>query len=82
MSQGEAPLLLTVKQTGKLMGKTEAGVRHLIFYDVGGFSSKCVVRIGRSVRVREDRLAEFIEHYTGAPPFVYSDVDAESGGAA
>ena len=82
MSHANVPGLLTVRQTAKLMGKTEAGVRHLIFYDVGGFSSKCVVRIGRSVRIREDRLADYIEQHTGLPPFVYSDVDAESGGAA
>ena len=72
MSQGEAPLLLTVKQTGKLMGKTEAGVRHLIFYAEENDFADCVVRIGRSVRLREDRLAEYIERHTAAPPLSYS----------
>lgn len=65
----KAPQLLTVADARDRLDKTESGIRHMIFYDVDGFASRCVVRIGRSVRIREDRLAEFIEEKTGAPPY-------------
>ena len=69
MSAKEAPQLLTVAEAGARLGLTEAGIRHRIFHDTDGFSTRCVVRVGRSVRIREDRLAEFIDEHTGAEPW-------------
>jgi len=64
-----APRLLTVPEVEALTG---LNVRHLVFADVDGFESRCVVRAGRAVRIREDRLAEWIEERTGAPAYVYN----------
>lgn len=64
--------LLTVPQAAERLACTESSVRNLIFHaEERGFAD-CIVRIGRNVRIREDRLAEYIERQTGAPPFQYS----------
>ncbi len=68
----KAPQLITVAQARDRLGLTESGIRHRIFHDVDDFATRCVVRFGRSVRIREDRLAEFIDEHTGAEPYNYS----------
>lgn len=62
------PELLTVKEAEAL---TSLNLRTRIFANADGFSDRCVVRIGRSVRIRADALAAFIEERTGAEPFRY-----------
>ena len=75
--------LLTVRDTYPRLGYTcEQPVRRLIFEDVDGFASNCVVRIGRTVRIREDRLADWIEARTGAAAFKYSPDWKEKNAAA
>lgn len=65
--------LLTVPEAAAKLGRTEQQVRYLIFHNVDGFDDRVVVRIGRSVRLREDRVDQLIEEQTGANPFPYSD---------
>ena len=65
---GNVPQLLTIPETEDV---THFNVRHHIFSNTDGFADRCVVRIGRSVRIREDRLAEWIEERTGAKPYQY-----------
>ena len=64
-----APQLLTVAEAKAL---THLNIRHHIFNNTDGFATRCVVRVGRAVRIRADRLAEFIEDRTGAPAFQYT----------
>ena len=61
--------LLTVTQVESMTG---LNIRHFIFNDVDEFASRCVVRLGRSVRIRADRLEAWIDDRTGAQSFSYS----------
>ena len=63
------PQLLTVRQVEEALG---TGVRHLIAVDLDGFDTECVVRLGRAVRIRVDRLAEWIDKNTGTGPTQYN----------
>lgn len=76
-----SPKLLTVQDAAERLG---ANVRHLIFHDTDGFATRCVVRLGRAVRIREDALAAWIDERTGAPPFKFSADwrDRNAAGAA
>lgn len=74
----DIPQLLDVPKTAEAIDGTESSVRRLIFHDTDGFASKCVVRLGRKVRIRADRLAEFIDERTGAEPFRFKESWYES----
>ena len=64
--------LLAVPEAAEMLGDSPSQLRYKIFHDVDEIDSRCVVRIGRSVRLRQDRLLELIEAKTGAKPFRFS----------
>lgn len=65
----EVPQLLRVPEAAQLLGLTEAGLRHRLFHDTDSIRSRCAVRLGRNVRLRADRLAEWIDAQTTGTPW-------------
>jgi len=62
------PTLLTIAEAAEATGLP---VRRLVYGDPD-FAERCVVRIGRRVRIRRDALRRYIDDRTGAPPHEYS----------
>lgn len=54
---------LTIKNASAKFPFSESSLRHMIFLNKFGFNDKVVVRIGRKLLLKEDRLISFLNDF-------------------